>query len=335
MNLPTAILTIRWMFRDSLRQALASGVFWLLLAVSLLCSLFCLSAAIAGNPPSLERPDELTEFLPRHDPLAKDREKVARSAVSVVKGELTLGFGAFHMPLGRDAEDAVHLLQVLLAGGVADALGILLALTWTAGFLPTFLEPSAAAVLLSKPTPRWSLLAGKYLGVVAFVAFQAMVFVGGTWLALGVRTGVWSAGYLLCIPVVVLHFAIFFSVSAFVAVCTRSTVACVFGSVLFWLLCWGLNYGRHAVVSMPELQALSPASQAMVELVYWILPKPADLGMILFDTLQAGSSFSRLFDAQTLQSQAAFCPELSVLSSIGFTLATLVAAGRQLQATDY
>src|SRR5207302_3051954 len=160
-------------------------------------------------------------------------------------------------------------------------------------------------------------------------------FVGGTWLALGLRTGVWSPSYLLCIPLLLLHFAIFFSCSAFLAVCTRSTVACVFGSVLFWLMCWGLNYGRLALTSTPELQALSPLLQSMVEVVYWILPKPADLGMVLFDTLQAENSFSRLFDYQTLHSQGAFSPELSVLSSVGLTLVMLAIAGRQLATIEY
>lgn len=335
MNLPTAILTIRWMFRDTLRQALASGVFWLMLAVSLLCTVFCLSAGLQGGPSPLQRPGDLTEFLPRNDPLAADPEKAARSAVAIVKGELTLGFGAFRMPLGRDAEDAVRVLQLILAGGVADGLGIILALVWTAGFLPTFLEPSAASVLLCKPVPRWSLLVGKYLGVLAFVAFQATVFVGSTWVALGLRTGVWSPGYLLCIPLLLLHFGIFFSCSALIAVCTRSTVACVFGAVLFWLLCWGLNYGRHTIVAMPELQALSPAFHGIVDVVYWILPKPADLGMVLFDALQAGNSFSSLFQYETLQHQGAFYPELSVLSSVLFTLGVLALAGWQLETTDY
>jgi hypothetical protein len=334
MNLPTAILTIRWMFRDTLRQAFASGVFWLLIGVSLLCTVFCLSTRIQGGPISLQRPGELPEMLPHNTPAA-DREKAARSGVEMVQGELTLGFGAIRIPLGRDGEDAVHLLQLLLAGGVADAFGLLLALVWTAGFLPAFLEPSAASVLLAKPIPRWSILAGKYLGILTFVGFQATVFVGGTWMALGLGTGVWSPSYLLCIPLLLLHFAIFFSCSALVAVCTRSTVACIFGSVLFWLVCWGLNYGHHALAATPELQNLSPAFRRLVEVTYWILPKPADLGMVLFDALQAGNSFSRLFAYETLQSRGAFDPELSVLSSVLFTLATLAVAGRQLQTTDY
>ena len=59
--------------------------------------------------------------------------------------------------------------------------------------------------------PRWSLLAGKFLGVLVFVAAQNALFVGGTWLALGVRTSVWDPTYFLCIPMLLLHFAVFFS----------------------------------------------------------------------------------------------------------------------------
>jgi hypothetical protein len=335
MNLPTALLTIRWMFRDTLQQALASGIFWFMLAVSLLSTLLCTSVGTRGEPPTLKRPGEFSEFLSRDDSLSTNPQKAAREGVDLVKGEFTLGFGAFRMPLRRDAEDAVHLLQLLLAGGVADAFGILLALVWTAGFLPTFLEPNAASVLLSKPVPRWSLLTGKYLGVLAFVGFQATVLVTGTWLALGLRTGVWSPNYLLCISLLLLHFGIFFGSSALVAVCTRSTVASIFGSVLFWLLCWGLNYGRHTFAANPHLQALSPSFRGTVEVIYWILPKPADLGMVLFDALQAGNSFSNLFQYETLQSQGAFYPELSVLTSVLFTLGMLALASRQLQVTDY
>jgi ABC-type transport system involved in multi-copper enzyme maturation permease subunit len=305
-----------------------------MLAVSLLCILFCCSVGIRGAPSPVRGPGELKEFIPRGDPLAADPEKAAQWGVDVVQGELTLGFGALRIPLGRDAEDTVRVLQLLLAGGVADAFGIILALVWTAGFLPTFLEPSAASILLCKPVPRWSLLAGKYLGVLAFVALQATIFVGGTWLALGLRTGGWTWAYLLCVPLLLLHFGIFFSFSALVAVCTRSTISCVLGSVLFWLLCWGLNYGRHSIVTAPQLP-LSPAFHGIVEVAYWVLPKPADLGLVLFDALQAGNSFSTLFQYEVLQSQGAFCPEFSVLSSILFTIATLAIAGRQLGTTDY
>src|SRR5205085_4227381 len=61
-------------------------------------------------------------------------------SVSVVRGELELAFGAVRVPIARDREHAVHAVQLHLAGWVADAAGLLLALVWTAGFLPGFLE---------------------------------------------------------------------------------------------------------------------------------------------------------------------------------------------------
>jgi ABC-type transport system involved in multi-copper enzyme maturation permease subunit len=252
---------------------------------------------------------------------------------------LTLAFGAIRLPIGRDAEDAVRFLQVMLAGGVADAAGLLLALIWTAGFLPTFLEPSAAAVMFSKPVPRCWLLLGKYLGVLAFVGFQATIFVGGTWAALGLATGWWIPEYLLCIPALVLQFAIMYSASVLLATCTRSAVACVLGSVFFWLFCWGLNYGRHAVVAMPYLDAdaspLPSGFRTLVETIYWVLPKPADFSILLQKILQASDYHAAVPAFDTVQQVNAFHPELSILSSCLFAIVLLVVAGRELSATDY
>src|SRR5207244_1830797 len=144
-----------------------------------ICILFCLSVRIDSGD-SLVPPGEVELDRPH--------------------GWLTLGFGAFRVQLFRSGQEAVHFLAVMLAEWVAGAAGTLLALVWTAGFLPSFLEPSSASVLLAKPVPRWLLLVGKYVGVLVFVLFQVTVFIGGTWLALGVRTGFWVPNYLLAIP---------------------------------------------------------------------------------------------------------------------------------------
>src|SRR5262249_56322042 len=127
-----------------------------------------------------------------------------------------------------------------------------------------------AAALRAKPVPRWSLLAGKYLGVIVFVAFQALVFVGAVWLALAVRTGVWDMTCFLAVPVLLLHFAVFFSFSVLLAVTTRSTVACVFGSLLFWLGCLAMNLGRHTALTLPDLQGVAPSFAFLVDAGYWV-----------------------------------------------------------------
>ncbi|HEX7449385.1 MAG TPA: hypothetical protein VF306_17650, partial [Pirellulales bacterium] len=212
INLSATLRAIGWLVRDTFRQSLAYGIFWILLGVSLVCIAVCASVTIDGAV-ALDRPDENRDFLPRNDADAQDRQRAEQSGVTIVEGNMRIGFGAVSLPLARDARESVHFLQLILAGGVADTLGLLLTLVWTAGFLPGFLDRSNAAVLLAKPAPRWLLIAGKFAGVLAFVLLHAVVFVGGTWLALGLRTGVWEAAYLWSIPLLLVHFAVFFSFS--------------------------------------------------------------------------------------------------------------------------
>jgi ABC-type transport system involved in multi-copper enzyme maturation permease subunit len=301
-----------------------------MLGASGLCILVCLSVGVEGGT-RLHHEGELTEFLSRN--AGVDPVKAAQSGVDIVGGELTLGFGAIRLPLGRDAEDAIRFLQLLLAGVAADTAGVLLALLWTAGFIPAFVEPAAASVLLAKPVPRWALLAGKYMGVVAFVALQAAVFIGGTWMALGVRSGVWHPAYLLCIPVLVLHFAIFFSFSSLLGVCTRSTIICLVGSLFFWFLCWGANFGHLAFLANPEA-TLAPG-RLLAETGYWLLPKPADLNFLLQEAVQSREFFAQglYFDASPVRQ--AFDPSVLLSTSLLFIAATLTLAGRRLIKTDY
>jgi len=266
MNFSSASMTIRWLIRDTFRQSLASGIFWLQLAISGVAVMLCLSAGIQGDalPAVPGEPVEILDELEWQKQMARPPE--FRDKFNRRQGELTLLFGTVRVPLGRDRTDMVRRIEVFLAGGVADTAGILLALIWTAGFLPSFLEASSASVLLAKPPPRWTLLAGKYLGVLAFVLVQATIFVLGTWLALGIKTAVWDPLYLVCIPMLMLHFAIFFSFSVFLAVWTRSTVACVFWSIVFWLMCWGMNYGHHAFLAMSlQGQPIRPAGLAIIQ----------------------------------------------------------------------
>ena len=129
-----------------------------------------------------------------------------------------LAFGAWRLPLSRDGQDMVHFILLVLGEGVFGIIGTLLALVLTAGFVPEFLQPGNATVLLSKPTPRWVLLLGKYLGVMTLLAFYVGVFVVGTWLALGLRTGFWVNSYLWGMPLLLLQVAAVYSFSAFLGV---------------------------------------------------------------------------------------------------------------------
>lgn len=329
MTFPELLHVLRWLVRDTFRQALSSRIFWVMLAVTVICTGLCLSVGVQGGQ-SLKPEGEAELYRADNQPY---------TGPSPEQGFLTVGFGSIRLLLFRDGEAAIHFVQVVLAKWVAGAIGLILALVWTAAFLPEFLQPSHAAVLFAKPIPRWTLLVGKYLGVTSFVAFQALLFVGCTWAALGLRTGFWLPGYLLAVPILVFHFAIVYSFSAFLAVCTRSTVACVFGSILFWFICYGMNYGRHAATAMPALSPETPAQgpvfAGVLELGYWVLPKPADLVHLMDQALRANNHFSPLPEMEKVKEMGAFLPEFSLLASLAFAIALLSIAGRQLGQLDY
>ncbi|MDR3638307.1 MAG: transcriptional regulator [Isosphaeraceae bacterium] len=344
------LATLKHLLRDTFRQACASGICAMMLAVTALCVLLCLSVRVSGDV-SLKDNGEPVLFLPSPSPdtlarlpapgangrvaLELDPERARREGIDTLRGRMTLAFGAVSFPVSRERRDAVHFLELLLAGGIAGTAGILLALVWTAGFVPSFLEPNAASVLLAKPVTRRQLLLGKYFGVLAFVAFQVVLFVALTWLALGVRTNVWDMTYWWCIPLLLLQFAIFYSFSALLAVMSRSTVACVFGSVLFWLLAWGINYGSVMTRALPESHYLASSTRASAKAAYWIFPKPIDGGLILFNALDAQHHFEKPEVFRVLEADKGFSPGLSVLSSLVMTVALLALSARELEGMDY
>jgi hypothetical protein len=317
------------MVRDTFRQSLASRLFWVMLGITVLCTVFCLGISVDAPGERPRHPDEIPDRLPKgFDPNA------AAEGIPESGGTMSLGFGLVEFRVPKFRDDAVRYFQVWLAGIVADTVGVMLALLWTAGFLPTFLEPHAVTVLLAKPAPRWSLLVGKYLGVVLFVAIQATLFVGGTWLAMGLSTGVWDARYWLAVPLLVISFAVFYSFSAFLAVVSRSAVVAIFGTLLFWILCWAMNDTRLRVIAF-QPAGVTASSSLLVETGYWVLPKPFDMSAIFFDVMKAGDYVMPFPEVDAAKEKNAFHPELSVLASLAFAGVILLMAAYEFRKTDY
>lgn len=329
-DLPTAIRTVRWMVRDTFRQSVASKLFWVMLGITVLCTVFCLGTSVDVPGERARHPDEIPDRMPA----SHYTPQAAAEGVPQSGGRMSLGFGLVEFAVPKFRTDAVRYLQVWLAGVLADTVGLLLALLWTAGFLPTFLEPQAVTVLLAKPAPRWSLLVGKYLGVVLFVALHATLFVAGTWFALGVATGVWDVRYWFAVPLLVVNFAVFYSFSALLAVVSRSTVVAVFGTLLFWILCWAMNATHHRLVGF-DVPGVAASSSALVEAGYWVLPKPFDLSGIFFDAMRAEDYVMMANELAAVKAAGAFHPELSVLASLAFSAAVLALAAYEFRKTDY
>src|SRR5262245_59357818 len=120
----------------------------------------------------------------------------------------------------------------------------------------------------------------------------------------------------------------FFSISTLFAVLTRSTVAGVIATLAFWFLCLGVNYARQAAATA------GPVGLAL-ESAYWLLPKPADLGILLIDALGAQSSFSQDSVLEAVRTSGEIRPELTLLSSFLVPFVAIVAAVRRLNRNEY
>lgn len=289
-------MMLSWLIRDVFRQARATGLTVALVALTALATIVAVTARYAD-------------------------------------GRLSTFFGAVTLASADSHEQATQVLRSIVGGMAADAVGVLLALVWTAGFLPAFIDASAVSVLLAKPPGRYHLFLGKSLGVIAYVAVYALAVVALTWVGLGISTGEWPAGYWLGVPLLVAHFAAFFGFAALIAVATRSAAAVCVASLLFWAACFGMNYARH-VLTTQTVAGMSPRASRAADVGYWLLPKPADFALIQADALGAAAPLP-FIDFAVLKASSGFAPATSVVASLAFGLAFLALAAYEFASEDY
>ncbi len=117
----------------------------------------------------------------------------------------------------------------------------ILALISTAGIFPDLLSGGSIDLYLSKPIGRVRLFLTKYAAGLAFVFLQVLAFSFASFLLLGIRGGTWEPSVFLAVPVVVVFFSYLYCVSVLVGVMTRSTIAAILLTILFWLLILGVH----------------------------------------------------------------------------------------------
>jgi hypothetical protein len=320
-----AIAAIASLVRDTFHQAAASRLMLLAMCLATLGVLTCLSVRVRG-PKSLHVQGEI-ELV--------DAQKQPLTGQGAALGRMTIGFGAVSVGNFRDVDSQVRFLQALLARWAAGVAGTLLLLASTSGFLPEFLRPGAASILLAKPIPRWALLAGKVLGVVAFVTALTGAFIVGTWVALGVRTGIWAAGYLLAWPLLVVQFGGLYAASVVAATCTRNATASLFAALGCWVICLGINGARETLQVPAGAPSHPRITRIAVDAAYWALPKPLDFSRMLDRAVSASDHFASSVDPKADVSGGAVGVILSLGSSLAFAAVMLGIAGRQLSTTDY
>ena len=67
-----------------------------------------------------------------------------------------------------------------------------------------------------------------------FVFLLCVVTVGGVWLVVGLRTGVWSPGVLVSIFGITFYFAILYACSTLFGVLSRNAIVCIVVTIVFF-----------------------------------------------------------------------------------------------------
>ena len=151
-------------------------------------------------------------------------------------------FGAGISPPIRFSERRVkqvieQIVLPALIGFLVGAIAVLTAILVTAPIIPQMFDPGSLSLLLSKPVSRSLMFLAKFAGGCAFILINVLYLITGLWLIAGVRFDIWNQGLLLCIPIFLFLFAIYYSVSAFAGVIWRNAIVCVVMTVLFWFVC--------------------------------------------------------------------------------------------------
>jgi hypothetical protein len=117
----------------------------------------------------------------------------------------------------------------------------ILALISTASIFPDFLASGAIDLYLAKPIGRLRLFLTKYLGGMLFLTLQIFCFCLASFLVIGLRGHTWEPGLFIAVPIVVLFYSYLFCICVMFGVWTRSTIAALLLTMLFWFTIFGIH----------------------------------------------------------------------------------------------
>jgi len=177
---------------------------------------------------------------------------VSDKGLTLLTWDLHVGPTATEMPPGV-------LYKFMFAGFGVDFwltwIATILALISTAGIFPSFIAKGAIDLVVSRPISRLRLFLTQYAAGLLFVTLQITAFSAASFLVIGLRGGLWEPGLFLAVPLVVCFFSYLFSVCVLLGLLTRSTVAALLLTLLFWFLVFSVHSaetGLLAVETMAE-----------------------------------------------------------------------------------
>jgi hypothetical protein len=126
----------------------------------------------------------------------------------------------------------------------------ILALISTAGIFPDFITGGSIDLYLAKPISRARLFITKFISGLLFVTLQVVIIAIGSFIVMGTRGGQWMPSIFWCIPIVICFFSYLFGICVLWGVMTRSTIAALLLTLLFWALFAGLDIAERPLLLM-------------------------------------------------------------------------------------
>ncbi len=155
---------------------------------------------------------------------------------------------------------------------ISSNFGVIFTIAATAFFVPQMIEKGAADVLFHKPIGRLVLYLSRYFTGLLFIGLLSLVLVGGVYFGFLIASGYNDPGILWGALTLTYLFGVIHSISMLVGVLTRSTVAAILLSILFFFLngglqiAWGFRAQYRAMVEEEDALLAAEANSESEEL---------------------------------------------------------------------
>lgn len=192
-----------------------------------------------------------------------------------------------------------------------------LAVFATAHLVPRMQEKGTIDLYLSRPVPRVKLILSRYLAGLILAGSNVFYLIGSIWLIVMWKTHVVHPRFFLAAAVIMFIIATLMAFAFLVGVITSSTAVSIMASYgLFFFGLMLVGHDRIAAAVSKEWQA------TVINTLYWIIPKTAELGGAVVAFVSGGQAPERLAQQLTWSpflSTAAFGVASLVLASWLFT----------------
>ena len=173
--------------------------------------------------------------------------------------------------------------------GFLYLVGTFLALFATAHLVPRLQEKGTVDLYLSRPVGRVALLLSRYSGGLLLAAANLVYLIGSIWLVIIWKTHVVHARFLLGGVTILFTIAVLLAFAFLIGVVTSSTgVSLMATYAVFFLAAMLAAHNKIAAALSAEWAG------KLVNGLYWVFPKTAELGRATIEQVSGGRAFGRV-----------------------------------------